>query len=795
MAELLDAVPSKLFTESQAGEAKKWPRRILLDLLARHPDLASIVKLMPFIEQDVRLSSINRATWTIAAVGAAIARINAQAILPAVVDILLARLRSAEGRKEQLDEKQLDDVFVAVLASLKGFARRSNFPDEQLSPADRYRERLPPTVNREVIRLVRAYMSELDKGASTSKGRPMGARTLDLLFGPRFLTPPLREIILDHCQKRGVRMKPWWWKRCMASAVAEGNVQKAEEYRDALVQVERQPGGINEHDGLGISESEPDTKLDNEEVRTLMLLSAKRPTHDVLAELQSYLAADPPVAAAINGLDEKGLHYMEDHSHGTTAAYAWSILLDKLANDPRIDANTITRLTDSMPQGVLTAPTITPAMQGLLIRQEPAQAWDLWTRYIRQHRTTSQSDLDGTLLGVAAEADFQLRGLESSIAFVDRHARRPPLGPSPEPDYMAQISAAENRLNIPLEPPEIIIDVHVLNRLLHQCLLSHRPSVAFRLFHAGLPRWGVWPDEISLALLIDAARYAPIAGDGQGDDVLHDRLREIADAFSFRRMRGNLSDADADEGSYDAYDAIGFAKGGPNVLLDPPGYTWRAEHGRVRPWEKARQVFRQVMLGNWPHLAEIPSPLDVGGAFASITDFFMHRDSSPPRGAGKPNADGTSQGRMPRETARYPHLVPSARTFHSYVCMLGFYASHEEIPAVLAWMRDRGVVPRWETMLMALMHVCENEGPRRPVGGRLMRDEEILRAWLEDWLNASTDSTVMEDGGQVGYGRAWGPERDLYLGLGKERTGKVPSEDQVARWIRHIRSRRENITA
>jgi hypothetical protein len=128
--------------------------------------------------------------------------------------------------------------------------------------------------------------------------------------------------------------------------------------------------------------------------------------------------------------------------------------------------------------------------------------------------------------------------------------------------------------------------------------------------------------------------------------------------------------------------------------------------------------------------------------------------------------------------------MPDATTFQVYVTLLGYYNMPEEIPTALAWAREMDVQPTWRCMCSALAFVCETEGPRRRVKGwydvpsasvqegedaiaemgcggqdgreglsskglsepgkgkagevkkraRLVRDEEVLRRWLQDWV-------------------------------------------------------------
>jgi hypothetical protein len=66
----------------------------------------------------------------------------------------------------------------------------------------------------------------------------------------------------------------------------------------------------------------------------------------------------------------------------------------------------------------------------------------------------------------------------------------------------------------------------------------------------------------------------------------------------------------------------------------------------------------------------------------------------------------------------------------------------DDIPLALAQMRYLHVEPTWLCMLHALTFIAEIEGPSRRVldwdgegtGSQSVRDEGIMRRWLENWL-------------------------------------------------------------
>jgi len=94
-------------------------------------------------------------------------------------------------------------------------------------------------------------------------------------------------------------------------------------------------------------------------------------------------------------------------------------------------------------------------------------------------------------------------------------------------------------------------------------------------------------------------------------------------------------------------------------------------------------------------------------------------------------------------SSQYAHIALSARCFHSYVLLLGRRNYTTDITLALAWMRAAGIKPWRKTLVAALVHVSESEGPARLITvedkeghseRHWLRDEEVLRMWLEHWL-------------------------------------------------------------
>jgi hypothetical protein len=362
-------------------------------------------------------------------------------------------------------------------------------------------------------------------------------------------------------------------------------------------------------------------------------------------------------------------------------------------------------------------------MMGLLERGEVAAAWDTWQELVDLHRNSTSEPgkfLDSVALAVGSLVCHAKYGFETTISLVDAWAYKPR---SPQPTQQSS--------------DKVTLDTFNVNILLQMCRKDNQPSVAFRLFAAAMPRWGIYTDSISLTLLLDTAR-SWFQGDGGDVPDIKNRLRQLVDEIGFRRSSAQPTTQQT--GAFDAYDDSGFARGSASVLLDQAGYIWQDDNA-APPWSRAKDLFETIILSNYPWLANVPSPLDYhNGPYAhqvrDLSSFFRTRAAQKAL-----LTDSATPIRLPDPAnARYTHLVPSANTFHSYISLLGRNGLTTEIPVALAWMRSLDIRPLSQTMVTALMYIQDVEGPRRLFrdwddgNSRLVGDGDVLRQWLGDWL-------------------------------------------------------------
>lgn len=820
-------------------------KSMLMSMLARPTDPASLIDIIPFLALRVSLSHGDQAAPLVAALLRELAYHNMLAVVPEVLSIFLIAMERWVVDLVNHRRKDEHQAFVLSLNRAYGsiFAALGKFHRESVMP-DMHRPDLPPAVHDQLHRVVEHLINMFGRLPSSSNpaAQPkIDMARLDRLFGPLYLTPRLRNTLVKYCEERHIALTSWMWWRCYLVAASEGNRQLAEEYarqlkRSRVEESKQRPGDIARierlrHDALrkrgkigasdqlkgvaskgdtaspGISATEKYywTPKELQQLEQVILARTSQDISDVVGSLES--------------------HLLEDLDSGDLAAknpfqgHAWSTLLTRLKDDLTIPSQTLMDLYGRFSDELKKRHVVTPIMAGLLKRGRADQAWEVWRDLVELERRSDPDKrgrhVDRSALAMGATVCQAVSDINAAITLVDLWAKRP---------WHTSVMSTDLAHSISL-------DAQNVNVLLGMCKVAGRPSVAYRLWAAALPRWGVYLDAISLTLLLDTARFAHHADETESANI-GDRLRQIADELRRRQSEPEaMTNARED---YEAYDAAGFARGATTVLLDPPGYTWRREN-RQAPWEKARSLFRRVLFSNYPWLKDVTSPLDFeNGPYAAragfgivqgFRDFLHHRSANHSNSkVHHTKADESTDvrppepyfPRIPLRNSHFTHIVPSATTFQSYIGMLGYFNLAHEIPLALAWMKELGIRPKWNTMSMALTYVGEVEGPRRRLSGwdkdgsaRLVRDEEVLRRWLCEWLEgdggasgSDSERGAPDDSEKEAEGEEARDEHEEQVGQGESSSrdgrrgrGVVPTEEDVAAYRRHVSEKRGYLTA
>ena len=805
-----------------------WPQSLLEQVLLRPADPVSLLRLFPTIENFAvhNREHLQRVSAVLSRYLEGIRQCRVLAAVQEVVGIWVDQVRAVQA-EGGMRRKRFGHVKAGTLELVRVLRRfgRPVIPGRTAAGATHRRARkedIPHVAKGEIERLVRVMydvgdVMEAEHGTISRKaGQHLEHKLRRILFSTAVLTPTLREFLLTCLPHHSITTGEW--HACMLSAVREGDHELVLHFRQnklkrqALAGEWARTGQLKREAELAVDDGDDDgsqvipaaSDRTSDDTRDGQLPGVPDSTLERCVGYQSYLPAVPLTAEEAVAIDDiialraRGqdavpelMAAIQPYLHRTTedvpglddpvsalTPYAWSILTTHLARSDNISVADLYALVQDMPREGISPHSVSPVIDGLVKKGAAQDAWRIWEEMEQLHLSQSplldagandegrqvavkgtdfqQVFVDEVLLAASTYACAACQGLDAAVALVDTRAARTK-------------SDTGHR-----DPSRAIqLDTTNLNVLLHLCVQQQRPNLAFRLFAAALPRWGVWPDAISLNLLLDCARFAV-----QDTDTMSSRLRALAGGFHFRRS----TDQRGESGEYGKYDAAGFAAGDTRVLLDPVdeyGNTLvQAEYNDGLRWyERGRRLMREVVLDNHPQLGSITSPLDFRGIFTSLDDILA-------RGQLGQSARIGARDRAPLSKARYTHIIPDAVTFQAYITLLGFYNMPEEIPIALAWARDMGVEPTWRCMCSTLAFVCETEGPRRMVKGwyereipddvgglgaegasvqdeggegdkqaksgrakrgtRLVRDEEVLRRWLEDWVEGDvpTESEV-----------------------------------------------------
>ncbi|OBZ74949.1 hypothetical protein A0H81_05431 [Grifola frondosa] len=171
-------------------------------------------------------------------------------------------------------------------------------------------------------------------------------------------------------------------------------------------------------------------------------------------------------------------------------------------------------------------------------------------------------------------------------------------------------------------------------------------------------------------------------------------------------------------------------------LLGPDGPRklsglWKGQRAGV----VALRIMRNVLLGNWPELQDVRSPVSalrqsatsqmvspMKDLFRSVTGRMTH--ASVP----------LSEDNVPH----YPRIVPSDITFRAYIDLLAEEELIPLIPLVLAWMQRLHIRPSRSTLATALVYWVEvsTDAPlvQKMKGGPLRSPYMKLRRWMSRWV-------------------------------------------------------------
>lgn len=331
------------------------------------------------------------------------------------------------------------------------------------------------------------------------------------------------------------------------------------------------------------------------------------------------------------------------------------------------------------------------------IRNLPDMAWRCWQRLADSKR------LDAAIVTLGAKLKFAESGPEEAIAFVD--------------DWAVRRDKQQDE-----DALRVHVDYATVNALLNIARRSIRPDLATWLWQNMKSRWGVEPDDLSLARLIRCA------------DAAH--LNRIH-ALGLNR--------------WEQYPEL------PEVMQESPT-SERFAVGATLEWQDVAGIFRDIALRTYPSLRSVISPMEDGRIVNAFRELVSsgHLPTKPVEDHHAPVQQGLISKRFLPTASPLPVINLTSGSFHAYIAMLLHQRLPDEAVLALGWMKHLSIYPSRPTLMAVLRYLAESGQPKdvrflkeREGWGRyrLMAPDEWLRHWLEQWLGPTqtpSDDEVAE---------------------------------------------------
>jgi hypothetical protein len=374
-------------------------------------------------------------------------------------------------------------------------------------------------------------------------------------------------------------------------------------------------------------------------------------------------------------------------------AHEWSTLITRISRDQNVDVQMLRAFWDRIQAhrgNSMDIASQTAIMDGFRQRGQYEDALLVWKSVLKRPATIDKRALTAGILSLCGATQYK-----EAFETMDTFAFKDYLPSENDPTWpVAYTQWIERRGAIKL-------DTATMNALMDRLNRAGRPDVVFKLWDVMEKYYCVWPDGITMTILLDAARRAYLI-----DPSMELALGQLGIFNPFKRFWTRYQPPETP--------SIGISR----MLSGPPesGF-WHGDWAFVN----ARVIFRDVILGNWPHLRQVECPV---GTYtpSSISDRLW-----------------TTKDRAPE--LRWPTVIPFDTTFHAYIFLLGWNELQAEIPLALAWMKALQIQPLHKTLCAALMYFGEvarlpplfepfELKTKREYGG----DYGRLRRWIADWV-------------------------------------------------------------
>lgn len=313
---------------------------------------------------------------------------------------------------------------------------------------------------------------------------------------------------------------------------------------------------------------------------------------------------------------------------------------------------------------------------------------------------------------------------------------------------LEEASAACPRRHRRLSKHEVFsqpVDVQAVNQFMVALRRIGRPDAVLTLWDSMGVLYGLSPDVYTLNIVLGTARWARKV-DGSLKGVLRSALAELGLSRSHNSLPLSQATSKAERRQELAFHL--------SALLDSNRTsTVTGQWGSEPASRVALRITVQVLLGNWPYVKQIRSPVHAirktasDAALSPLSDAFHSLSHNPQQDAEKPSV---LIDFFPKDTPKYPYpsIYPTDVTFRAFLDLLAAESMHAEIPVALAWMRALKVRASKTTLATALVHWMEvsMDAPliERFKGGPSRSPYTALMSWMRDWVGESNMPTRVE---------------------------------------------------
>ena len=287
--------------------------------------------------------------------------------------------------------------------------------------------------------------------------------------------------------------------------------------------------------------------------------------------------------------------------------------------------------------------------------------------------------------------------------------------------------------------PRIQLTTGFIAMFMKSLARSGRPDVAFMVWDHAELLYGVTPDTSVLNVLLEIAQTVIQFEEtftGFWANLRARRSLSHPDKLSSPSLRNQ------DRGK--VIESLRLTLNHDSRKKHKPTGLW----GDVPAWQKTIRISYHAVIGNNPGLLHIPSP--VTSIRSSMDDIHRRPWAELIRSVQGPlsmneafyDVDVNSPASLARlglyPLQAYPRIKPTNTTFHNLIYLLGMCGQASQIPMVLAWMKELGIIPFGRTTAVALIFWAE-VSLRAPLFEQFGGEGEYskLLKWLEAWVGES----------------------------------------------------------